>query len=162
MLIPGWKGRIAHAFDAFQNLDSAGAEAVETWAEQRPDYWVALLVLARHYVSEGWRSRGSAFARDTSQKQIAAMRALFEHADKLLAKLRRATRSSPGPGSCRESATPSRPCHAAQHEASEEDEAAEREGGDSGGVGNAGHVDLPVATVAKVPGSTVAADPHHV
>lgn len=45
---------------------------------------MALLALARHYVSEGWRSRGSAFARDTSQKQIAAMRALFEHADKLL------------------------------------------------------------------------------
>jgi len=76
--------RVAHAFGAFWHLDAAGAEAVATWAEQRPHSWVARLALAHHYISEGWNARGTDYAIRTSQKQFATMRSFFQRSDKLL------------------------------------------------------------------------------
>ena len=76
--------RVAQGFDAFRGLDATGADAVEAWAQQRSDSWIAQLGLGRHYVSEAWRHRGSSSASRTSDKQFAAMRSLCESADRAL------------------------------------------------------------------------------
>jgi len=72
--------RVELAFRTFDYAGPAFRAPLDQWIERMPRSYAALAARGMFNHRLGWAASGSAFAKDTSDEQVAAMRATFEKA----------------------------------------------------------------------------------
>jgi tetratricopeptide (TPR) repeat protein len=74
------EGNVQDAFDAFENSDPSLEQHLEKWVSSKPNSASAHMALGTYHYNLGWLSRGFRWAKDTTSKQFAKMKAHFRKA----------------------------------------------------------------------------------
>jgi len=87
-----WEDELGQAVAAFDVADPALTPLLDAWVVAQPDAWAPRLARARHRLAVAWERRGSKWAKDTSEEQVAGMR---ESLDEAIGDAREALRHNP-------------------------------------------------------------------
>jgi len=77
---PCWESCVCDAFNVFDVSTPSYRELLDSWVKAEPQNRTALTARAVYEEHLGWKSRGTKWARDTTEAQFAGMRAHFESA----------------------------------------------------------------------------------
>jgi tetratricopeptide (TPR) repeat protein len=72
--------KVLNAFNAFENSDPDLEKYLEKWVLKTPNSYSVHMALGIYHFHLGWLSRGNKWAKDTSSKQFAKMKAHFRKA----------------------------------------------------------------------------------
>jgi tetratricopeptide (TPR) repeat protein len=76
------EANLATAYLAFHRTDSVFGAQLDAWVTARPESPEARFARGYHYLARAWKSRGSKFMNETSEKQVAGMMTFAEAAAK--------------------------------------------------------------------------------
>jgi tetratricopeptide (TPR) repeat protein len=73
--------KVFSAYDTFYIKNPSYEKIFKKWLATKPDQYQPYLAIAEYYYALGWKSRGGAWAKDTSQEQFEKMHAFFGTAE---------------------------------------------------------------------------------
>lgn len=81
---PKDENKVFDAYIALAITDPRYEELIQKWIAAFPDNYQPYLAMGRYYYAKGWESRGEAWIKDTSEKQIEGMHQYFAKAQEYL------------------------------------------------------------------------------